>query len=214
MLGTIATITMDRPIGTIHPKHPDIIYPINYGYIEGLLGGDGEEQDVYILGVSEPVEVFTGRIIAVIHRYDDVEEKWVAAPDGVMFTAEEIMEQVHFQEQYYHSEVVWMYTPEHTQLLESFHRMWDGFPGLARLIDKEHRILAVNERALEKGFRPGMLCSQVKTMENHRACKLAQVIREGKAIVDQPSPGKARGWMPVSGFPDAVVHFTLMMPDD
>ena len=92
--------------------------------------------------------------------------------------------------------------------------MWDGFPGLARLIDKEHRILAVNERALEKGFRPGMLCSQVKTMENHRACKLAQVIREGKAIVDQPSPGKARGWMPVSGFPDAVVHFTLMMPDD
>ena len=213
MLGTIVTVTMDRPIGTVHPKHPDLIYPINYGYIEGLLGGDGEEQDVYILGVDSPLETFTGRIIAVIHRYDDVEEKWVAAPDGVLFTAEEIMEQIRFQEQYYHSEVVWLYTPEHTAMLESFHQMWDGFPGLARLIDKDHRILAVNAPAEEKGFLPGMFCSAVKTKENHKNCKLAQVIDSGKAMVDQPSPGKARGWMPVQGHPDVVVHFTLVMPE-
>ena len=112
MIGKIVAVTMDRPIGAVHPKHPDLIYPINYGYIEGLMGGDGEEQDVYILGVDEPLETFTGRIIAVIHRYDDVEEKWVAAPDGVYYTAAEIMEQVHFQEQYYHSEVRLLYTPQ------------------------------------------------------------------------------------------------------
>lgn len=37
---------IDRPIGTIHHG---AVYPINYGYIEGLIAGDGEEQDVYIL---------------------------------------------------------------------------------------------------------------------------------------------------------------------
>ena len=39
---------MDRPIGATHPKHHDMIYPINYGYVPGLIGGDGEEQDVYV----------------------------------------------------------------------------------------------------------------------------------------------------------------------
>ena len=47
-IGKAVTVTVDRPIGTHHPKHPEIVYPINYGYVEGLLGGDGEEQDVYI----------------------------------------------------------------------------------------------------------------------------------------------------------------------
>ena len=37
---------------------------------------------------------------------DDVEEKWVAAPENRDFTKEEIMEQVEFQEQYFDSEVV------------------------------------------------------------------------------------------------------------
>lgn len=38
--------------------------------------------------------------------YDDVEEKWVVAPEGKNFTKEEICEQIHFQEQYFDSEIV------------------------------------------------------------------------------------------------------------
>ena len=66
---------------------------------------DGEEQDAYVLGVDEPVEEFSGVIIAIIHRYDDVEEKWVVAPEGVSFTVEEIERQIHFQEKYFMSEI-------------------------------------------------------------------------------------------------------------
>lgn len=104
-IGELATVVVDRPAGSTHPKHPDIIYPINYGYVPGLIAPDGEEQDVYILGVAEPVEEFTGRVIAVIHRFDDVEEKWVAAPEGACFTKEDIQAQVQFQEQFYHTEI-------------------------------------------------------------------------------------------------------------
>ncbi len=106
MLGKTVKVIVDRPMGTYHPKHRDIFYPINYGYIEGIIAPDGEEQDAYILGVNEPLKEFVGKVIAVIHRFDDVEDKWVVAPEGFSFTKEEIMEQVKFQEQYFQVEVI------------------------------------------------------------------------------------------------------------
>lgn len=105
MIGKIVKVTVDRPLGSYHPKHKDIFYPINYGYIEGIIAPDGEEQDAYILGVDEPVKAFYGRVIAIIHRIDDVEDKWVVAPEEMTFTADEIMEHVRFQEQYFQVEL-------------------------------------------------------------------------------------------------------------
>ncbi len=101
MLGKTVTVTVDRPLGSRHPKHPDIVYPVNYGFIAGIFAPDGEEQDAYILGVTEPVSSFTGKIIAVVHRLDDVEDKWVVAPAGFRFTEEVIRQALHFQEQYF-----------------------------------------------------------------------------------------------------------------
>lgn len=101
MIGDIVRVVVDRPLGSVHPKHKDIVYPVNYGYIPGVMAPDGEEQDAYILGIDEPVSEFTGRIIAVIHRLDDVEDKWVVAPENAVFTPAQIMEQVAFQEQYF-----------------------------------------------------------------------------------------------------------------
>jgi len=105
MLGETVTVIMDRPMGTCHPKHKDMYYPVNYGYIPGIIGGDGEEQDAYVLGVDEPLQKFTGVVVAIIFRADDVEEKWVVAPEGMTFTKEDIWEQVNFQEQYFRSEI-------------------------------------------------------------------------------------------------------------
>ena len=100
------TVIVDRPMGSTHPVYPQLRYPINYGYVPGIMAGDGEEQDAYILGISHPVESFTGKLAAVVHRRDDVEEKWVVLPEEVLLTAEEIMEQIFFQEKYYHSTVI------------------------------------------------------------------------------------------------------------
>ncbi len=101
MIGKTVKVIVDRPLGSCHPRYKETIYPINYGYIEGITAPDGEEQDAYILGVSKPVKEFTGKIIAIMHRYDDVEDKWVVAPDNMTFSIEEIKKQIWFQEQYY-----------------------------------------------------------------------------------------------------------------
>lgn len=101
-LGKTVKIEIDRPIGYVHHKgEKTLVYPINYGYIPGVLGGDGEELDVFLLGVDEPVSKYEGRIIGIVYRADDVEDKLVMASDGVGFTAEEIARAVYFQEKYY-----------------------------------------------------------------------------------------------------------------
>ena len=105
MLGKKVKVMIDRPLGTFHPKHKDIFYSVNYGYIEGIIAPDGEEQDAYVLGVNEPISEFTGVIIAIIKRLDDVEEKWVIAPENMTFTKDEIMKQVEFQEKYFKTEI-------------------------------------------------------------------------------------------------------------
>lgn len=105
-LGKRVAIGIDRPIGYVHRKENySLTYPINYGYIPGVLGGDGEELDVYLLGVKEPVSEYECEIIAIAHRHNDVEDKLVGAPIGKRFTKEEIENSIHFQEQYYDTEV-------------------------------------------------------------------------------------------------------------
>ena len=98
-------VIVDRPLGSFHPEHQELYYPINYGYIEGITAPDGEEQDAYLLGVDEPVASFVGKVIAVIHGLDDVEDKWVVAPESMKFSPDEISEAVRFQEQFFHSEI-------------------------------------------------------------------------------------------------------------
>ena len=80
VIGQVVKGIIDRPMGSRHPDHEDLIYPVNYGYVDGVIGGDGAEQDVYLLGESSPVREFTGKVIAVYHRYDDNETKWIVVP--------------------------------------------------------------------------------------------------------------------------------------
>ena len=105
-LGKVIDVTVDRPLGSHHPKHSDIVYPVNYGYFDEVYAADGEPQDVYILGIYEPISAFRGRVIAVIRRFDDDETKWVVAPDEYDFSKKEIEKATHFQEKYFKTEIL------------------------------------------------------------------------------------------------------------
>lgn len=106
MIGDMIQVTVDRPLGSRHPKHPDILYTVNYGYVPDIYAPDGEQQDVYILGVYEPVWHFTGKILGILHRINDIEDKWIVVPEGLWLSREEILELVWFQERYFTSELI------------------------------------------------------------------------------------------------------------
>ena len=106
MIGKSVKVIVDRPLGTYHPKYKEIYYSVNYGYVEDIIAPDGEEQDAYILGVNEPIKEFNGKVIAVIHRFDDIEEKWIVVPEHLSLSKDEIMRQVDFQERFFESEII------------------------------------------------------------------------------------------------------------
>ena len=79
LLGKRVDIVIDRPVGYVHvSKGYSITYPVNYGYIPGICGGDGEDVDVYLLGITEPVTNYSAKIIGAIRRLDDREDKLVS----------------------------------------------------------------------------------------------------------------------------------------
>lgn len=104
-IGDVVNIKVDRPLGSTHPIHKDIIYKVNYGFIEGVFSPDGEEQDAYILGVNEPLTQFSGQIVAIIRRLNDIEDKLVVAPIGKKYSKDEIKGFVDFQEKFFNTEI-------------------------------------------------------------------------------------------------------------
>ncbi|MDE5817868.1 MAG: inorganic pyrophosphatase [Lachnospiraceae bacterium] len=105
IIGRTVRGTVDRPLGTTHPRHPDMCYPINYGYVDGVFAGDGAEQDVYVFGTDEPLTHFEGKVIAVYHRFDDVEDKWIVSLTGEDIGDEMILGDIAFQEQFFYGKL-------------------------------------------------------------------------------------------------------------
>jgi inorganic pyrophosphatase len=106
MIGKIVKVHIDRPLGSYHPDHSDLYYEVNYGYIENTCACDGDEINAYVLGIDVPVTSFQGRVIAIIHRLDDVEDKLIVAPINMNFSDQEIIKMTHFQERFFHSVII------------------------------------------------------------------------------------------------------------
>lgn len=66
-------IVIDRPGGSSHPRATEIVYPFDYGYLEGTSGGDGEGIDVW--RGSLPDARVTAAIMTVDLRKRDAEVK-------------------------------------------------------------------------------------------------------------------------------------------
>ena len=171
-LGKTVNIVIDRPIGSAHPRFAELIYPINYGYIPETEGGDGEEQDVYLLGVSEPVREYTARVIGIIYRENDEECKLAAAPCGMAFNQAEIAEAVDFQEKYFKTEIDALYhkscgaivfrenagAREYLCLLQTESSSYSVPKGHAEAFETEHETAvreAREEAGIEISFLPG-----------------------------------------------------------
>lgn len=105
-LNKILEAKIDRPIGSSHPKYPDHIYLVNYGYIPNTVSGDGKELDCYVLGEYKPLSEFKGKCIAIIHRLNDDDDKLILTPENMNFTNAEIRLLTDFQERFYKSEII------------------------------------------------------------------------------------------------------------
>ena len=102
-LGKNVLVKMDRPLGSKHPKH-GFIYPVNYGFIPNTISGDGEELDAYVLGEFSPVDTYNGKVIAIIHRINDNDDKLVVS--NKEYTDDQIRALTEFQERFFESVII------------------------------------------------------------------------------------------------------------
>lgn len=168
LLGKTVHVEVDRPMGYVHK---DMIYPINYGFIPGVIAGDGEEQDAYILGVDEPLSALDGTVIGAIRRKDDCEDKLVVAPAGMEFHQGQIAQATHFQEQYFDTYITCLFNKscgvlpyreenslrEYLLVYENYSRCWS--------IPKGHMEMGETEAqtALRELFEETGLTAQLDT---------------------------------------------------
>ena len=104
-LGKEVIIKIDRQLGSRHPKH-GFMYMLNYGFIPNTISGDGEELDAYLVGEFEPVKESNGKVIAIIHRTNDDDDKLVVSKDGKEYSDDAIRAMTEFQEQYFESIII------------------------------------------------------------------------------------------------------------
>ena len=104
-IGKIVEVKIDRPMGSKHPKY-GFVYPINYGYVPDTTSGDGAELDCYVLGVFEPIDIFKGKCISVIHRTNDNDDKLVIVPEEKEYSNDAIKALTEFQERFFESIII------------------------------------------------------------------------------------------------------------
>ena len=104
-LNQIVEVSIDKPLGCIYSKFKTY-FEVNYGFIPNTLAPDGKELDAYVLKVAKPLNKFTGRVIAIIHRIDDDDDKLIVIPDGQSITDNEIEKLTEFQEKWFKHEIV------------------------------------------------------------------------------------------------------------
>lgn len=104
-IGKEVEVVIDRQLGSKHPKW-GFVYEANYGDIPGTISPDGEELDAYLLGIEQPVEKGVGKVIAIIHRTNDDDDKLVISATGEDFSDEFIREKTDFQEKFFESVII------------------------------------------------------------------------------------------------------------
>ncbi len=110
-IGNLVEVEVDRPAHSPHPEHPDMLYPVPYGFLPGTRSADGEAIDAYLVGFGAGDrlrigdKVF-GTVAAVVYRADDAEEKLIVTPPNVFLPPEALLDAVDFTERYFLSTLI------------------------------------------------------------------------------------------------------------
>lgn len=104
-LGKEVSVEIDRQLGSKHPKH-GFMYMLNYGFIPNTISGDDEELDAYLVGEFEPVAKSKGKVIAIIHRTNDDDDKLIVSKGGKEYSDDAIRAMTEFQERFFESIII------------------------------------------------------------------------------------------------------------
>lgn len=96
-------VTNDK--GTPDVLFKEITYHVDEGLIDNYFIQNGEKKQCYIIGLEEGSEKKCGRLIAYVHRKDDIEDRYVISTSKTPYSKEEIAALIAYKEQYFDSKI-------------------------------------------------------------------------------------------------------------
>lgn len=87
----------------------DNTYPVKYGFAKGNITKYSKKQGVYVLGVTENIDIFTGQVIAIANRVDGIEDIWIVAPKDTIMYEPEIKSSLQFYERKFNTKYNCLY---------------------------------------------------------------------------------------------------------
>lgn len=100
-----------------------------------------------------------------------------------------------------------------SKVIEAFKLMWGSFPEPVMLIHKNREILAVNELCSNWGTTPGVKCIELgSSPEAHKGCMANEALatQTAKVAIGEFVGKEIRSyWVPVTGYPDIFLHFSI-----
>lgn len=101
-------------------------------------------------------------------------------------------------------------------VIEAFHLMWSKFPGPVTLVHKSRMIMAANPVGISLGRIPGIKCSTLPPASSHEGCLGNKALSENCAKLKKlvtPEYQRMVYWVPVEGYPDYFLHFSIALSD-
>lgn len=106
LLGKTVKVIVERPYGSLDLRSEGEL-SVNCGYIEEKVTmEDTDMKNAYIVGVHEPLESFTGVVIALLYHEEDDGIHTVVARNGEVMDHARVIQEIGMVEQYYHSRIV------------------------------------------------------------------------------------------------------------
>ncbi len=96
MLGSYVRVKVTNPIHSLNTQF-GFDYKLNYGTIEGKKAFGSSPACAYIMGVTQPVRTFDGRVVALLKRKDGT-SVYIVSPKNMKFVFHQIADAVSFAE--------------------------------------------------------------------------------------------------------------------
>lgn len=99
-LDKVVKVIVDHPYGSDHPYRGSSL-ELNYGYV--YISESDTYINAYIYGIKEPIEEYTGVVVAVIYHEEDSELRLVVASHLDVIDKDKLIQEIGFEEQHFNT---------------------------------------------------------------------------------------------------------------
>ena len=115
MIGKRIDVVVERQSADTTKSGPDYILSLGCGQIEGLRSIGGDPQEAYIICKERPSDIFSGKVLAVANRKDDLTDRLIVCDENENYTNADIRKMIDKSEQQHKYRIIRKAAPQRSR---------------------------------------------------------------------------------------------------